>query len=113
MSADRVEKPLWRRILRRVVQGVIVLVVLGVVAFAVAYVRSDNDCPGSGGTPPKSPMRAMVRCDYGSPDVIKLVEVEKPAPADDQVLVHVRAVSVNPLDWHLLEGTPYLMRMAA
>ncbi len=49
--------------------------------------------------------------EYGSPDVLRLEEIEKPVPTDDQVLVKVRAASVNPLDWHYLEGTPYIVRL--
>jgi NADPH:quinone reductase-like Zn-dependent oxidoreductase len=48
--------------------------------------------------------------EYGSPDVLRLEEIEKPVPTDDQVLVKVRAASVNPLDWHYMEGTPYIVR---
>jgi NADPH:quinone reductase-like Zn-dependent oxidoreductase len=58
-------------------------------------------------------MKAIVYCDYGSPAVLKLENIEKPAPADDQILVRVRAASVNPLDWHYIRGTPYVMRMEA
>jgi NADPH:quinone reductase-like Zn-dependent oxidoreductase len=58
-------------------------------------------------------MKAIVYCDYGSPDVLRLENIEKPAPADDQILVRVRAASVNPLDWHYIRGTPYVMRMEA
>jgi NADPH:quinone reductase-like Zn-dependent oxidoreductase len=54
-------------------------------------------------------MKAIVYCDYGVPN-LKLREIEKPAPADDQILVRVHAASVNPLDWHFIEGTPYVMR---
>jgi NADPH:quinone reductase-like Zn-dependent oxidoreductase len=54
-------------------------------------------------------MKAIVYCDYGVPNV-KLQEIEKPTPADDQLLVKIRAASVNPLDWHFIEGTPYVMR---
>ena len=36
--------------------------------------------------------------------------IEKPVPTDDQILVKVHAVSVNPYDWHFVEGTPYFMR---
>jgi NADPH:quinone reductase-like Zn-dependent oxidoreductase len=48
---------------------------------------------------------------YGSPEVLHLEEIEKPIPTDDQVLVKVRAASVNPLDWHYMEGTPYIARL--
>ncbi|HEX7515689.1 MAG TPA: NAD(P)-dependent alcohol dehydrogenase [Chthoniobacterales bacterium] len=56
-------------------------------------------------------MKAIVYRDFGSPDVVRLEEIEKPFPTDDQILVRVRAASVNPLDWHYMEGTPYLARL--
>src|SRR5208282_2154537 len=56
-------------------------------------------------------MRAIVATKYGSPDVLKLQEVEKPSPGDDRVLVKIRAASVNALDWHVLRGKPFLVRL--
>src|SRR5947207_11463076 len=58
-------------------------------------------------------MKAIVYHEFGSPDVLRLEEVDKPVPNDNQLLVRVRAVSVNPLDWHFMEGTPYLGRLPA
>jgi len=58
-------------------------------------------------------MKAIVYHNYGSPDVLRCEEVEKPAPGANQVLVKVRAASVNPLDWRFLRGMPYMLRMAA
>ena len=58
-------------------------------------------------------MKAIVYYKYGSPDVAKLEEIDKPTVGDDEVLVSVRAASVNPYDWHLLTGKPYLVRMLA
>ncbi|MEY2510056.1 MAG: hypothetical protein QOE26_819 [Verrucomicrobiota bacterium] len=55
-------------------------------------------------------IKAYFYRDYGSPDVLRLEEIEKPVPADDQILVRVRAASINPLDWHYMEGTPYVVR---
>lgn len=56
-------------------------------------------------------MKAIVYGDFGSPDVLRLEEIEKPAPLDKQLLIKVRGASVNPLDWHYMEGTPYLGRL--
>src|SRR3989440_10781097 len=56
-------------------------------------------------------MRAIVYHTYGSPDVLKLEEVQKPVPQDDEVLVKVHATSVNAGDWHLLRAKPFLMRL--
>jgi NADPH:quinone reductase-like Zn-dependent oxidoreductase len=55
-------------------------------------------------------MKAIVRNTYGSPDVLELVEIDKPDPPDDEVLVRVRAVSVNPADWYTLTG-PLIARV--
>ena len=55
-------------------------------------------------------MQAIVYHNYGSPDVLKLEEVQKPVPQDDQVLVKVVAASTAAGDWHLLRADPFLMR---
>jgi NADPH:quinone reductase-like Zn-dependent oxidoreductase len=55
-------------------------------------------------------VKAIVNGKYGSPDDLKLVEIDKPALGDDGVLVCVRAASVNPYDWHFMRGLPYLAR---
>src|SRR5215813_3201982 len=56
-------------------------------------------------------MKAIVYDNYGPPEVLRLQEIAKPVPNDNQVLVRVRAASVNPLDWHYMEGTPYIVRL--
>jgi NADPH:quinone reductase-like Zn-dependent oxidoreductase len=53
-------------------------------------------------------MKAIVYHNYGSPDVLKLEEIEKPTPTDDEVLVKVHAVSVNRSDWEGLRGEPFV-----
>ncbi|HLB09937.1 MAG TPA: NAD(P)-dependent alcohol dehydrogenase [Gemmatimonadaceae bacterium] len=57
-------------------------------------------------------MRAIVYRDFGSPDVLKAEDVEKPTPADNEVLVAVRAASVNMFDWYMVRGKPALLRPA-
>jgi NADPH:quinone reductase-like Zn-dependent oxidoreductase len=80
-------------------------------ALSIAYWKSDNSCGDPAIAAPGNPMKAIVYCDYGTADVLKLGDVEKPTAADDEILVRVRAAAVNPLDWHYMRGTPYLMRM--
>ena len=55
-------------------------------------------------------MKAYVFHKYGSPDVLRLEEFEKPAPKEDEVLVKVHAASVNALDWHMLTADIFLVR---
>jgi NADPH:quinone reductase-like Zn-dependent oxidoreductase len=55
-------------------------------------------------------MKAIVIDRYGTPDVLRLEEVDRPVPGEGQVLVRVRASSVNPYDWHFLTGLPKLFR---
>ena len=62
-------------------------------------------------TTEENTMKAIVYHKYGSPDVLRLEEIEKPVPNDNQVLIRVRAGSVNPLDWHYMRGTPYIGRL--
>ena len=58
-------------------------------------------------------MKAILYHHYGSPEVLECEEVERPTPGDDEVLIRVRAASVNPLDWHYVRGVPYLLRLGA
>ncbi len=56
-------------------------------------------------------MKALVYTKYGSPDVLHLTDVEKPEPKDNEVLVEVKAASVNAYDWHLLTADIFLVRL--
>src|SRR5436305_5052063 len=94
---------------KRILKWSATAVVLGLIAwFFIAYWTSTNDCERYTAAP-TNPMKAIVYCDYGVAN-LKLQDIEKPAPADDQLLVRVRAASVNPYDWHFIEGSPKIMR---
>jgi NADPH:quinone reductase-like Zn-dependent oxidoreductase len=56
-------------------------------------------------------MKAMTQRRYGPSEVLELQEVETPSPAADEVLIRVRAASVNPYDWHMSTGLPYIARI--
>src|SRR2546430_16868997 len=95
--------------IKRVLKWTFLLILLALfVWFEIAYWTSTNDCDRKAAAP-SNPMKAIVYCDYGLKN-LKLENIEKPTPNDDQLLVRVRAASVNPYDWHFVEGTPKIMR---
>jgi NADPH:quinone reductase-like Zn-dependent oxidoreductase len=57
-------------------------------------------------------MKAIVQDRYGGPEILRLREVDRPEVRDGEVLVRVRAASVHPDVWHVLNGQPYVMRLA-
>jgi NADPH:quinone reductase-like Zn-dependent oxidoreductase len=67
----------------------------------IAYWTSTNECDRKVGTL-IHPTKAIRFCEYGSPDVVKFDDVEKPVPKDDQVLLKVRAASLNALDAYMI-----------
>ncbi|MEU6413523.1 NAD(P)-dependent alcohol dehydrogenase [Microbispora sp. NPDC046933] len=56
-------------------------------------------------------MKAFVLRSYGPPDVLELTDVDTPVPGPGEVLVRVRATSVQPYDWHHMRGEPYVARL--
>jgi NADPH:quinone reductase-like Zn-dependent oxidoreductase len=87
------------------------LLVAGIAALAVAISRN---APCGSAVPPASgeaTMKAVVHACYGKADALRFEDVARPAPRDLEVLVEVRAVALNPLDWHYMTGTPYVMRL--
>ena len=104
-GGSRPKRPLLRR------KSTLVVLALLSVAF-LGFALSGSEPP-----PPPPPrgsgkfMQAVVYRQYGPPDVLRLERTEQWLPEDHQVLIKVRAASANPLDWHYMRGTPYLMRM--
>lgn len=97
----------------KIVNGI--LAVLGIAVISLALVLGHNaDCtPAPGLAADAITMKAVTYRCYGSVDVLEYGDTEKPVPGDDEVLVKVHAAGVNPLDWHYMRGTPYLMRLAS
>src|SRR6266567_848065 len=97
-----------KRVLKWITGAILVVLLLAFLVGFIAYWRSTNDCGYTAA--PSNPMKAIINCDYGLSH-LKLENIEKPVPNDDQVLVRVHAASVNPYDWHFIEGTPKIIRL--
>lgn len=90
--------------LKRILKWSFLTIFVGLVTWLfVAYWRSTNDCDAKAGAP-THPMKAVRYCEYGSPDVLKVEEIEKPVPKDNELLVRVRAASLNFIDAGLVRG---------
>ena len=97
----------------KILGGFLGLVVIAVVALAVVIGRTSPCEPAPSVTSGVETMKAIrYRC-YGSADVVEFTDIEVPQPAANEVLVRVKAAAVNPLDWHYMRGSPYLMRLAS
>ncbi len=94
----------WKRIVA------LIVVLLPVIGFALLWFDEPEPTTNraSGET-----MQAIVYHKYGTADVLRLEAIDKLLPNEDQVLIRVRAAAANPLDWHFLRGTPYVMRLGS
>ena len=89
-----------KRLLKWSARAILGALILAFLVGFIAYWRSTNDCDTR--PAPVHPMKAIRYCEYG---VVKLDNVEKPVPKDNQVLVKVRAASLNSLDVYLIRGS--------
>lgn len=87
-------------------------VLLAAVGWGAWKISHNEDCPPAEGAAagPGTMQAYRYQC-FGGPEVLELVNVEKPEPGPGEVRVRITAASVNPLDWHYMRGEPYVMRL--
>lgn len=97
----------------RIVGGLFAVLALAVLVLSIVIgYTAPCESVASGATGEGQMKAIQYRC-YGSPDVLTLEDVDKPSPTDTEVLVRIKAASVNPLDWHYMRGSPYFMRLSS
>ena len=97
----------------RILSTVSALLTIGIASAAI-YISHDAPCTPLDPVPQgAAAMDAIVMRCYGTADVLELARIEKPTPAADEILVKVHYATINPLEWHHMTGTPYIMRLGA
>jgi NADPH:quinone reductase-like Zn-dependent oxidoreductase len=95
----------------KIIYGFLSVVGLAVVGLAIT-ISYTSECPSSPGVSAGADtMKAVVSRCYGGPDALEYLDIEKPTPGPKDVIVAVKAAAVNPLDYHYMRGSPYLLRL--
>ena len=94
----------------KILSGVAITFTVAITALGMVLSNTDDCGPAAAVSSDSELMKAIVYRCYGSPDVLEFTDVAKPVPNDNEVLVKVKGSSVNPLEWHYMRGTPYLVR---
>jgi NADPH:quinone reductase-like Zn-dependent oxidoreductase len=98
--------------LRYKISGALLAVFVIALAWFGWFVSHDNDCvPVAKPGEDEASMAAIRHGCFGGPEVLEFTRVPKPVAATNEILVRIEAAAVNPLDWHYMRGTPYIMRL--
>lgn len=97
----------------KIASGFFLFLMLGIGALALVIGHTSDCVEAPALASATETMQAYVYRCYGSADVLSFEAIEKPTPAANEVLVRVHKAAVNPLDWHYMRGSPYLMRLLA
>jgi len=96
----------------KIVNGLLAVVGILVLALAITISYSPGCTPPPVVASGAETMKAVVSHCYGGPESLEYVDVEKPDPGPNDVVVRLEAAAVNPLDYHYMRGSPYLMRLS-
>ncbi|HEX5160589.1 MAG TPA: NAD(P)-dependent alcohol dehydrogenase [Steroidobacteraceae bacterium] len=97
---------------KKILVGIAAFFALAIASIAVTLSYT-SACPAAAAAVNGASMQAIVHNCYGGSETLRLAQVSRPAVEDDRVLVRVRAASVNPYDWHMMTGKPYVLRLDA
>lgn len=96
----------------KILNGFVLLLLVAIIGLALTISYS-SPCPSPSAQKAGIQMRAVLARCYGGPEILTIEQVALPEVAEDELLVKVKAAAVNPLDWHYMRGSPYLMRLSS
>ncbi len=96
----------------KIINGFLAFLGVAVAVLAITLSHSSDCTPAPSVAAGTDTMKAVVSRCYGGPEVVEYLDVEKPQPGPNDVVVEIKAAAVNPLDYHYMRGTPYLMRLS-
>ena len=97
----------------KILNGFLIVLGLAVLALAITISYTADCDPPPGLAPGADTMKAVVSRCYGGPEALEYLDVAKPEPGPKDVIVKVKAAAVNPLDYHYMRGSPFLMRLSS
>ena len=97
----------------KIFNSLLAIIVVAVGALAVTISYTPDCAPAPAVATGQQSMKAVVSHCYGAPDSLRYLDVAKPAPGARDVLIEIKAAAVNPLDYHHMRGSPYLMRLGS
>jgi NADPH:quinone reductase-like Zn-dependent oxidoreductase len=95
----------------KILSGIIITLTVAITALSLVISKTDDCVPATAVSSDSELMKAIVYRCYGSADVLEYADVVKPIADDNDVLVKIKTSSVNPLEWHYMRGSPYLLRL--
>lgn len=96
----------------KIINGFLTVLGVAIIALAISISYSSDCSPATSIESDSNRMKAIVSRCYGGPEALQFVDIEKPQAGPKDVIVKVHAAAVNPLDYHYMRGSPYLMRLA-
>lgn len=97
----------------KIINGLLATAAVATTAFAITLSYSSGCTPSPRVAAGAATMKAIVSHCYGAPETLEYADVARPSPGPNDVIVAVEAAAVNPLDYHYMRGSPYLMRLSA
>ena len=97
----------------KIINGFLAVLAVAVLGLGVTLAYTSDCAPAPNVATGVDTMKAVVSRCYGGPEALEYLDVAKPQPGPKEILVQVKAAAVNPLDYHYMRGSPYLMRLSS